>query len=102
MPALISELIGTQLAEWFGLPTFEFGLMTVSDSELYPDRADLTSPMTAFVTREEEGEKWQGSAEELKSIVNAKDISRLVIFRYVGWKLRSLFDANACWRRSRT
>ena len=79
-PTVISEFIGTQLAEWFGLPTFEYALMTVSEAELYPDRADLTSPITVFATREEDGEKWQGSADELKLIVNAKDISRLVVF----------------------
>lgn len=78
--ALACDLVGTRLARWFGLPTFDDAILELeqADEVLLHDgrRAD---PGPAFVTREERGTTWSGSPEELVLLDNPDDVSRLVI-----------------------
>jgi len=79
--ALASELLGTQLARWFGLQTFDFAIMEISEDDEIPfARGGAAQPGPAFLTREEQGTPWDGSAEGLGAIDNPQDISLLVVF----------------------
>ncbi len=80
---LACELVGTQLARWFGLRTLEFSLMDV-DAEvdeifLGTDKRLATSG-PAFVTRATEGHPWGGGRNELENLENPEDIPKLVVF----------------------
>ena len=76
------ELVGTQLARWFGLPTFDFALMQIDATidEIRFLRGGRASSGTAFIARAVPGHTWGGSSEELDSLVNPEAISRLVVF----------------------
>ncbi|ELP33811.1 hypothetical protein RBSWK_01947 [Rhodopirellula baltica SWK14] len=77
--ALASELIGTGLAEWFGLPTFEYAVMQACEADAFPD-SDDENLVPVFLTKEVEGDTWKGTAKELNQVENKADISRLVVF----------------------
>lgn len=78
---LACELVGTKLAQWFGLSTFDFALIEVTKCDEIPlYRGTLAEAGPAFVTREERGQSWGGSERQLKKVVNRVDISRLVVF----------------------
>lgn len=76
------EYVGTQLAEWFELPTFEYALMlvdaTVDEIPLLDGKCAESGP--AFVTRHAKGFPWGGAPEELDGLVNSEAITRLVVF----------------------
>lgn len=79
--ALACELVATQLAGWFGLPTFEHAIMNLcADDEIPFIRGGSASPGPAFLTHAEGGHTWDGSNEGLQLIVNPDDIARLVVF----------------------
>jgi hypothetical protein len=77
--ALVSELVGTMLADWFELPTFKYALINASPADLDPESTDETE-VTAFITMQELGEPWKGTAKELKRLSNPEVISWLVVF----------------------
>ena len=78
---LACEFVGTQLAQWFGLSTFDFRLIEVREVPLLPfAQSGSAVPGPAFITRYEEGEHWSGTTRELKRLENPQDISRLVVF----------------------
>jgi hypothetical protein len=79
---LACEWVATQLAEWFGLPTFEYALMTVDASvdEIPFHRGGMAASGTAFVTRAIAGHTWGGTSDELANLANPEAISRLVVF----------------------
>ena len=79
--ALACELVGTQLAAWFGLPTFDFAIIQVGEIDELPfATGGFAVPGPAFITRAERGEPWGGTMRELKLLTNPEDITRLVIF----------------------
>ncbi len=78
---LACEWIGTSLARWFGLPTFDFAILNLIDGDevLFHDKgkADLGP---AFVTRAvEDGDKCGGSDAQLTLLDNPEAISWLVV-----------------------
>lgn len=78
---LACELIGSRLAKWFGLSTFEFSVIDVTEFDeirLHDGRLATTGP--AFISREERGEPWSGSEKQLDQLENSEDVSRLVVF----------------------
>jgi hypothetical protein len=77
--ALVSELVGTMLADWFGLPTFKYALVNASPADLEPESTD-TEEVPAFITMQESGEPWKGTPKELKRLSNPEVISWLVVF----------------------
>jgi hypothetical protein len=78
---LACEWVGTRLAEWFGLSTFEFAIIGVTDvDEIRLHRGGFAQSGPAFVTRAESGEPWGGSEAQLRKLVNPRDISQLVVF----------------------
>jgi hypothetical protein len=80
--ALACEWVGTQLADWFGLRTFDFALIAVDANEIEISFKDnsLARSGPAFITRAENGEKWSGSERELVHLANPEDVTRLVVF----------------------
>ena len=79
---LANELVATQLAGWFGLPTFPFALIQIDTEvdEIPFIRGGKAASGMAFVTQATAGHPWGGSAEELEKLVNPEMISRLVLF----------------------
>jgi hypothetical protein len=77
--ALVSELVGTMLADWFGLPTFKYALVNASPADLETNSTDDTQ-VPAFITMLELGESWKGTAKELKRLSNPEVISWLIVF----------------------
>lgn len=81
--ALVREWVGSQLARWLGLPTFEFGIIDVKTEELEMlsfrriDCKPAAGP--AFISKADRGEPWSGSERELERISNKDDLTRLVI-----------------------
>lgn len=103
--ALVSELVGTHLAEWFGLQVFENAVIQVAESDIDPDSVD-NQPVPAFITREECGDPWEGDEIVLKSVANAPHFSWIVVFdTWVGnidrhcWIVRN--DEKTEWRNER-
>jgi len=78
---LACEWVATHLAQWLGLPTFDFCLIPVTEvDEIWLPDGKLAKPGPAFITRSEKGGDWGGTPRELKRLTNVSDISRLIVF----------------------
>lgn len=78
---LAADFVGTQLARWIGLPTFEFAIVSVTDEDdITFYRGGKAKPGPAFITREQSGTVWGGDEKTLTAVVNPADIARLVLF----------------------
>ncbi len=76
---LACDLVGTHLAAAFGLPTFDYALVQISEMDELPFHAGgQAQPGPAFVTRAEPGAPWGGDSRALNRVSNQADISRLV------------------------
>lgn len=78
--ALAREWVGTSLARWFGLPTFDFSIIQLEPGIDVPlGGGILAEPGSAFVTRAAIGDPWSGTKADLKKVVNPWDFTMLVI-----------------------
>jgi hypothetical protein len=78
---LACEWVGTQLARWLGLSTFDFALINVTPEDEIPfAKGGQASEGRAFITRAETGGSWSGHARQLRLLANPQDITRLVVF----------------------
>jgi hypothetical protein len=79
--ALACELVGSMLADWMGLTTFDFSLLEVTGDDDIPfHKGGKATPGPAFISREEKrGFPWGGTVKELRSIINRLEISGLVV-----------------------
>ena len=78
---LAADWVATHLARWFGLPTFDFAIVNVTDEdEIIFRNGQQAEVGPAFVTRAESGMTWGGTAEELAWLINPEDLGRLVVF----------------------
>jgi len=76
---LATDWVGTHLAKWFGLSTFDIAIIVVKEGfELR--RGAMARPGPAFAARAESGDAWGGGPNQLASTVNPQDITRLVVF----------------------
>ncbi len=79
--AMAKEFVATSLANWFGLPTFEYAIMVFSgEIELPLRNGRYAKPGPAFATKAEKGETWGSTSLELNDIINPSDITRIVVF----------------------
>jgi hypothetical protein len=79
--ALACELVGTQLARWFELPTFDDAILMLDELDEIPfAQGGKAQPGPAYVTRAERGHAWGGDADELTLLDNESDVARLVVF----------------------
>jgi hypothetical protein len=78
---LATDWVGTHLANWFGLSTFEIAILRLTDGDVFPlPRNHRSQPGPAFAAKFLEGEAWGQSGKHLGKVVNLHDISRLVVF----------------------
>lgn len=82
---LATDWVGTHLAKWFGLSTFDISLlMLTEDDEFempeYKGSRYKSEPGPAFAARYEPGASWGRTTRELDELVNPEDITRLVVF----------------------
>lgn len=79
--ALAAEWVGTALADWIGLRTFDVSkLVVAADDEIPLGHERSAEPGTAIALRAEPGASWGGTVDELKATENASDVARLVVF----------------------
>jgi hypothetical protein len=78
--ALFCDWVGTQAAAWLGLPTFETAIVDVTDAGLV-SYADGTHSQAgpAFLAREELGQAWGGTPEELDVLENPEALAGLIV-----------------------
>ena len=78
---LATDWVGTHLAKWFGLCTFDIAILQLTDEDTFPlPRGNMAKPGPAFAARALAGEPWGQSGLQLDVLVNPEDISRLVVF----------------------
>lgn len=103
--ALACDLIGSHLAEWLGLETLEFSLLSLdpvhdevllepNDSVPIADRL-RARPGPAFITRTVQASTWSGDPQELTTLANRNQIAGLVVLDT--W----LGNGDRCPRRPR-
>jgi hypothetical protein len=77
---LACEWVGTSLARWIGLSTFDFAIINVlPENELPLYRGGYAEPGPAFATRKEAGTVWSGFEDDLRKIENQNDLTKLVL-----------------------
>ena len=78
---LACEWVGTHLARWLGLETFDVALLHIHGDDGIELRGGyLAKSGPAFVARREQGFPWGGQISELADLANSADIGRLVVF----------------------
>lgn len=73
---LAANWLGTQLAAWLGLPTFEFAVIQVTPEDEIILKNGPAQPGPAFITRELSGMVWSGSTKDLDLLVNPEDLGK--------------------------
>lgn len=75
------DLIGTRLAKWFGLSTFEHSIIEVMEyNNIRFHNGKVAIPGPGFITRSEIGDQWDGTSKQLDALSNPEDIGRLIVF----------------------
>ena len=78
---LATDWVGTHLARWLGLATFDIAILTLGEDDRFElPRGYAAEPGPAFAARALPGESWGKSGRQLDLLVNPEDISRLVVF----------------------
>jgi hypothetical protein len=79
--ALACEFVGSMLADWLGLATLDFSLVDLNEDDEIPFlNGGRALPGPAFISRSERSAfPWGGTVKELKSIINLREISGLVV-----------------------
>jgi len=78
---LATDWVGTHLAKWFGLSTFDVALLSLGPDDTFPlPRGHSARPGPAFAARALAGEPWGRSGLQLDALVNPEDVTRLVVF----------------------
>jgi HipA-like protein len=81
LDSLACELVGSELAQWFGLQTPPFALLRVANLEI--PMSGIERPMEpgpAFISREIMGSTSDGSDAFLPLLRNPEDVSKVVVF----------------------
>ncbi len=78
---LATDWVGTHLAKWLGLSTFDIAILTLGPDDTFPlPRNHTAAPGPAFAARALAGDPWGKSGQQLDALVNPDDITRLVVF----------------------
>ncbi|HZL25222.1 MAG TPA: HipA family kinase [Acidobacteriaceae bacterium] len=78
---LATDWVGTHLARWFGLSTFDVAILTVGPDDTFPlPRGYTAESGPTFAARAMAGDPWGKSGLQLDLLVNPDDITRLVVF----------------------
>lgn len=77
---LACELLGTRVARWLGLPTFQFAVMQLThDDQLHFTEEAAPGLGPAYITRAEAGSTWGGNDSALLAVENPEAIAGLVV-----------------------
>lgn len=77
---LATDWVCTQLARWFGLPTFDLAIFELDELDRFPlPRGHQAEPGPALAARAVNGHVWGRTDEELDALTNPDDLTRLVI-----------------------
>jgi hypothetical protein len=78
---LATDWVGTHLAKWFGLSTFEIAILTLLEDDVFDlPRGAKAQPGPAFISKAMDGEPWGKSTLQVENLVNPDDVTRLVVF----------------------
>lgn len=78
---LATDWVGTHLAKWFGLCTFDVAILNLEPDDVFDlPRGAKAKPGPAFASRALPGDPWGKSGLQLDQLVNCEDITRLVVF----------------------
>ncbi len=78
---LATDWVGTHLAKWFGLSTFDIAIFTLDADDRFPlPRGYTAQPGPAFAARAMAGDPWGKSGLQLDVLVNPEDVTRMVVF----------------------
>jgi hypothetical protein len=78
---LATDWVGTHLAKWFGLSTFDIAVLTLAADDRFPlPRGYTAQPGPAFAARAMAGDPWGKSGLQLDVLVNPEDVTRIVVF----------------------
>jgi hypothetical protein len=78
---LATDWVGTHLAKWFGLSTFDVAIFHLKpDDEFELPRGVKVMPGPVFASRALPGDPWGKSELQLDQLANPEDITRLVVF----------------------
>ncbi len=78
---LATDWVGTHLAKWFGLSTFDIAILRLDASDEFQlPRGYTAQPGPAFAARAMSGDPWGKSGLVLDVLVNRDDITRVVAF----------------------
>ncbi|HEY5380283.1 MAG TPA: HipA family kinase [Pseudolabrys sp.] len=80
LDSLACELVGTELARWFGLHTPAFSIINVRGIEIPMDGVGNVLPGPAFISQEVSGATGDGGDAFLSNLQNPDDVSKLVVF----------------------
>lgn len=79
--ALLRDWVGTKLACWLGLPTFDIAVLELDELDEIPlANGTNACPGPALVSRTERGHSWGGTRKELDLLTNPEDVPTLVVF----------------------
>ena len=78
---LACELLGSELADWLGLPTLDYSLVEIQSGDEIPTSSNArVAPGRAFISKREElAFTWGGDAGTIEHIANVEAISQLVV-----------------------
>jgi hypothetical protein len=78
---LATDWVGTHLAKWFGLSTFDIAILQLdAEDDFELPRGARAIPGPAFASKALAGAPWGESGLQLEVIINPDDITRLIIF----------------------
>jgi len=78
--ALVREFLGTALAEWMSLRTFDYAIFEVGGTDrIRLGHARDARPGPAFVARAEKGISWFGDDRSLESVVNIEQVAGIIV-----------------------
>lgn len=78
---LAADWVGTKLAAWLGLPTFETAIVPVTElDEIIFINDKRAAPGPAFIAKEMSGETWGAVKGRLTVLVNPGDVGKLMLF----------------------
>lgn len=78
---LAADWIGTKLAAWLGLPTFETAIVNLDEIvEILFINGSRATPGPAFIAKEMSGDTWGAIKGKLTVLVNPGDVGKLILF----------------------
>ena len=76
---LVCELVGTELARFLGVATFDYAIIRVPEPAPFRLHGNpRVHPGYGFITRSSIGDQWSGQLSELRRVENVADFGRMV------------------------